>query len=161
MATKKTPRQKLAARKKKLLSAGAAVAAAVREWPKLDVFTEGESAKARKMVTNSYGRAFASKASDRLCQALSTVRSFGLESVSARSPRPTIVECTPPEAPASEVRNRAVTLGGAVESIAPSMLLLARRHVLRDRFAKYAAPFITHLEGQSRHIFPAGLEATA
>lgn len=32
---------------------------------------------------------------------------------------------------------------------------------MRDAFAKYAAPFISHLEGNSRHVFPAGLEAMA
>ena len=163
MATKQIVKKKAPATRKKIpLSASLpAHLTSVREWPKLDVFREGPAALSRKMVENNFGKAFAAKASERLCQALSIVQSYGLESVASSSPRPTIIECAPPEAPTSEVRNRAKTLAGAAESVAPALLLLARRHVMRDRFAKYVAPFITHLEGQSRHNFPAGLEALA
>jgi len=162
MAKKKAATKTPAKPKKIPLGAGlTAPATAVREWPKLEVFSKGPAAQSRKMVENTYGKAFASKASERLCQALWTVQSYGLETVASSSPRPTIIECAPTEAPAAEVRNRARTLAGRAEGIAPALLLLARRHIMRDRFAKYVAPFITHLEGQSRHNFPAGLEAMA
>src|SRR5580765_1640830 len=106
MATKQIVKKKAPATRKKVpLSASLpALLTSVREWPKLEVFREGPAALSRKMVENNFGKAFAAKASERLCQALWIVQSYGLESVASSSPRPTIIECAPPEAPTSEVR---------------------------------------------------------
>lgn len=136
------------------------VAAAVHEWPKLEIFSQGQIAKARKTIGDQYGNTFASKASDRLCQALATVQLFAMETVASR-PRPTILEFTQPAIDPAEVLNRAVTLGAKREAVPPMLLRLARRHTMRDRFSTQVAGIMTTLEGRSRPLFPAGLEAIA
>ena len=132
--------------------------AAVHEWPKLEIFSEGQLSTAKKSIANRYGKAFASKASDRLCQALATVRSFALEAV-APQPRPIILEFSVQAVNPAEVRNRAVTLSGVRRGIPPALLRLARAHTLRDQFAKQVAAITANLERRSQPVFPAGLEA--
>src|SRR5208282_2072418 len=100
--------------------------AAVREWPKLEIFTEGQLAKSRKAVANLYGKTFASKASDPLCQALATVQAFALEAVAPR-PRPTILEFSTKEVDHAEVRKIVVALAGSVGAVPAALLRIAQR----------------------------------
>src|SRR5712691_2315181 len=119
---------KAKASKKRVVSkAGVAAAArtAVREWPRLEIFTKGQIAKSRSTVGNQYGKTFASKASDYLCQALATVQSFAVEAT-APQPRPMILEFSAPTPKPAEIRKRAVTLAGAAEAPHPALLRLAR-----------------------------------
>jgi serine protease AprX len=131
---------------------------AVHDWPKLEVFSEGQLAIARKTVTNQYGAVFASKASDRLCQALSTVSLFALESVGP-SPRPVILEFSVAAVKPDDVQKRAAMIAGT-ESINSQVLLrTARRHAMRDQFHIQVAPITANLEKRSQSVFPAGPQA--
>jgi serine protease AprX len=132
---------------------------AVREWPVLEIFSEGELTRTRKKIADQYGKTFASKASDHLCQALSTVSSFALEAV-APQPRPIILEFSRPTVPGPEARKRAVALG-AEGVISPALLRVARRHLLRDAFIQQVAAVRTQLDRQTHPAFPAGVEALA
>src|SRR5438270_92265 len=145
---------------KKAIEPLQAASAAVRDWPLLEVFSEGNLSKARKAVRNQFGAAFASKATDRFCQALTTVQSFALESV-APQPRPTILECSSGEVSSADVKKRATTLAGIEKDIPPMVLRLAKRHLLRDAFIKSVSGIATQLEKKARPLFPAGLEAMA
>src|SRR5258708_4564292 len=154
---KKRVARKAAPRK---ATVAAKVMTAVREWPQLEIFTQGQLAKSRSAVGNQYRKTFASKATDRLCQALATVQSFALEAT-APQPRPTILEFSYETVKPADIRRRAVTLAGVTESFPAALLHLARRHLLRDRFAQQVAAITAHLERRSQPVFPAGLEAMA
>ena len=95
---------------------------AVRAWPELEVFSETPSAKARKTVANQYGKAFANKTTERLCQALATVQLFQLEAAGPQ-PRAIVLEFSPPPAVLEKhVRIRAAVLAGRSEKASPSFL---------------------------------------
>src|SRR5947209_19783905 len=100
------------------------LAKAVREWPKLEIFTKGEIAKCRGTVANEYGKAFASKASDRLCQALATVQSFRTAAITPQ-PRPTILEFSAPQVKTAEFNKRVAALS-VVETVETSPPVLHR-----------------------------------
>src|SRR5947209_5230390 len=138
------------------------LAKAVREWPKLEIFTKGEIAKCRGTVANEYGKAFASKASDRLCQALATVQSFRTEAITPQ-PRPTILEFSAPQVKTAEFNKRVAALAGVetVETAPPVLHRIARSRVWRDSFTKQVAGIATQLERRAQMFFPAGVEAIA
>ncbi|HEV3041656.1 MAG TPA: S8 family serine peptidase [Candidatus Angelobacter sp.] len=133
---------------------------AVREWPKLEIFSKREIARCRATVANEYGKAFASKASDRLCQALATVRSFQTEAA-APQPRPTILEFSEPQIKSAEFNKRIAVLAGEAEAAPLALHRIARIHLQRDSFAKQIAGVATQLERRAQMLFPAGLEAIA
>lgn len=133
---------------------------AVSEWPRLDVFSVKESSRSRKTVESRYGKAFASKASDQLCQALATVQQFALES-SAPRPRPTILEFSRPQAEPAAILKSAMTLAGTKQTAPSALIRIARRQLLRDRFAQQVADIKSHLEKRAAPLFAAGLEAIA
>lgn len=141
-------------------STAAAGANAVSLWPSFEILTKTKPTQARKFVESAYGKSFASKASDRLCQALGVVQQFALESAAPR-PRPTILEFAPPEIKENDVANRAMMLGGPESKSAPGLLRIAKRELLRDQFARQVAGIRTHLERKTQPIFHAGLEAIA
>jgi serine protease AprX len=164
MAKKQLPPTKKAVKK----TAGAAPPAAmlesvakpvVRDWPRLEIFSEGQLTTARKAVRNQYGASFASKATDRLCQALSTVSLFALESAGPR-PRPVILEFSAPAVNDGEVAKRVAAMAGAESVTTPSALRTARRQYMRDQFQIRIAPLTASLEKSSKPVFPAGPEAT-
>ncbi len=132
----------------------------VREWPKLEVFTEGQLAKSRKTVADQFGKTFASKSSDRLCQALATVRAFALEVV-APQPRPLVLEFSRTETSPDRIRGRAATLSGSAEALPAALQRLAQRQAMRDQFAQQVAGIRAQLERRFQPIFPAGVEALA
>ena len=169
--TRKPPPARKGAKKaagKMTLSAGAAPPAAmaesvakpvVRDWPRLEIFSGGQLATARTAVKNQYGSSFESKATDRLCQALSTVSLFALESAGPR-PRPVILEFSAPAVKNDDIAKRAAAMAG-VESInTPLVLRAAKRHYMRDQFHIRIAPIAADLEKRSKPVFPAGPEAT-
>lgn len=130
----------------------------VHEWPQLEVFAESEIAKCRRNVANRYGKVFAAKASDRLCQALDTVSAFAAEAF-APQPRPTILEFTVARAKPAEATSRASMLAGTTEAVSTALLRTAQRHLLRDYFHKQVAYMVNHLERRAQPVFPAGPEA--
>lgn len=132
----------------------------VSDWPRLEIFTEGQAAISRKTVESRYGKAFASKASNHLCQALATVQQFALES-SAPRPRPTILEFKLLSASPEDIRKRATALGGSAEPPSRAMMRMARRHVLRDQFAQQVGSIRATLEKRAQPLFSAGLDAAA
>jgi hypothetical protein len=136
------------------------LATPVRDWPKLETFAQGPIAISRSAVTNQYGKAFATKASDELCQALATVQAFALESTGA-APRPVILEFDSSAPASADVARRAVALNGSSEPPTPGIILLARRHLLRDLFAQRTGGIRAHIEGRTRPMLSAGLEAMA
>jgi serine protease AprX len=93
-------------------------------------------------------------------QALAAVDQLRLESVGPR-PRPTILEFTTTDADPDQIQNRAATLAGTHENVAPAWVRIARRQTMRDGFSKQVTAIATALESRSRPIFPAGLEALA
>lgn len=161
-AARESARKKATAQplRPKLRSALPGAITAVREWPRLEVFTEGQLAKSRKTVANQYGKIFAAKASDSLCQALATVQLFALEAAGPQ-PRPTILEFSRPLSNLNEIRNRAAALAGREESVPAALLRIAGRQAMRDQFAKQVAAIRAHLERRSQLVFAAGLEAVA
>ena len=133
---------------------------AVREWPKLEVFTKSAIARCRTTVANEYGKAFASKASDHLCQALATVQAFRTEAV-APKPRPTILEFSEPRMKSSEFNKYIAALAGAIETVPPALHRIARIRLRRDSFTKQIAGIATQLDHRAQMLFPAGVEAIA
>jgi serine protease AprX len=132
----------------------------VREWPRLEVFSEGQLARSRKSVTDQYGKTFAAKASDQLCQALATVRAFALEAA-APQPRPVILEFSQPEPSPEAIRGRAAALAGPAEALPVALHRLAQRQARRDQFAQQVAGIRAQLERRFQPVFPAGMEALA
>ena len=164
--TKRKARTNAAARKstaKLRGTAGAkrpALSTPVRDWPVLEVFVEGQFARAKKTVASQFGRTFAAKASDRLVQALSTVSMFALEATTPQA-RSTILEFSPPKASAKALAGRTLTLAGAGESVPAAVRRLSARYVMRDEFGKRIAAIRAELERRSHSMFAAGPEAVA
>lgn len=131
----------------------------VHDWPKLEIFSPGQLTTARNAVKNQYGSSFASKATDRLCQALSTVSLFALESAGPR-PRPVILEFSVPEVKDADIAKRAVAMAGVESVKTPLVLRAAKRQYMRDQFQIRVAPVTADLEKGSKPVFPAGAAAT-
>jgi len=138
--------------------AEAAAGAAVREWPQIEVFTAGALAKARGAIKNLYGKDFASKATDALCETLQTVHSFGVEAVEAR---PMVLEFTAPSVSARQIAGLTRQLAGAGDAIAAlgRIRRWARLQMSRDAFQEQVAGLKALLETRAKPVFAAGLAA--